>query len=82
MKTTIDIVDSLFKQIKAVANAQGLTMKAIIEGALRRFLETEKTRPARFRLRKHPFRGRGMAEGISEGDWQAIRTRIYERQGG
>lgn len=35
MKTTIELSDGLFEQAKAVARAQGISLKALIENGLR-----------------------------------------------
>jgi hypothetical protein len=83
MKTTIDIADSLFKEVKQMASRQGITFRAVVETALRHVIEAEKLRARRpFRLRKHSFRGRGLQAGLSEDDWEAIRNRAYEGRGG
>ena len=48
MRTTIDIPDSLFREIKATAAVQGRTLKDWILGAVRSELQgTEKRKPSR-----------------------------------
>lgn len=82
MKTTIDISKSLFEEAWAVAERHKATFKEIVENALRRFLKEEKKAVHPFRLRKHPFKGNGLVDGLTEGDWAEIRRRAYEGRGG
>jgi len=82
MKTTIDISKSLFEETWGVAERYGATFKEIVERALRRFLKEEGKTARPFRLRKHPFQGKGLVKGLSEGDWAEIRRRAYEGHGG
>jgi hypothetical protein len=80
MKTTIEVGDALFHAAKRAAAGRKLTLKAIVELALRQYLEGQTQ--ARPRLRRHTFRGRGLQPGLSESDWAAIRERAYEGRGG
>jgi hypothetical protein len=82
MKTTIDISKSLFEEAWKLAERRGMTFKEIIEAALHKLLKTERSSPKPFKLRWHTFRGKGLVEGLSEGDWPEIRRRIYEGRGG
>jgi predicted transcriptional regulator len=82
MKTTIDISDPLFEQAKRLAEKTGSTLREIVENALRDFFKKSKKPSPSFRLRKHSFKGKGLVEGLSEGDWGRIRERAYEGRGG
>lgn len=82
MKTTVDIANELFRRAKRVAGEQGITMREIIESALRSFLQSRAAPSRPFKLRKQPFTGRGLAPGVHEGDWHQMRASIYEGQGG
>lgn len=82
MKTTVDISNDLFRRVKRIAGEQGITMREIIESALRSFLQSRSSPSRPFKLRKQPFAGRGPAPGVHEGDWHQIRSSIYEGQGG
>lgn len=47
MRTTIDLPDPLFREAKAVAALQGVTLKVVIEESLRRLLQPHaQRRPA------------------------------------
>lgn len=81
MKTTIDISNTLFKQVKQMAGERGTSLKEIFESALRDFLGHRKQTAARFKLKKASFKGKGVAPGVAEGDWTAIRDKIYEGRG-
>lgn len=81
MKTTIDISKSLFEEAWEVAGRTGTTFKEVVESALRQFLKGQK-RPRPFRLRKHPFGGKGLLPEVAEGGWAEMRRRIYEGRGG
>jgi len=78
MKTTVEIPDALLREARSYASARGLTFKAVLESSLRRTLEAERTPARPFRLRKHAFKGRGLA---IEGGWKAIREQIYRGRG-
>lgn len=83
MKTTIEISDALLRAAKRRAAERDTTLRAIVETALRRYLEAAaEPAEARPRLRRHSFRGRGLRPGLSESDWAAIRERAYEGRGG
>lgn len=50
MRTTIDVPDELYRELKVVAAERGTTLKRIVREALERELQREK-RPRRRRLR-------------------------------
>jgi hypothetical protein len=82
MKTTIEIPNALFAEIKAYSSARKSTFKAIVESALRSFLNQNSTPQKRFKLKKCSFRGEGMVHGLDEQDFNEIRKRAYEGRGG
>lgn len=82
MKTTIDISEPLFKETKQLAHKKGSTFKDIVEVALRLFLKTQPKGIQPFKLCKHSFRGKGLVEGLAEGNWSEIQRRVYEGRGG
>jgi predicted transcriptional regulator len=83
MKTTVEISDALLRAAKRMAAERNMTLRTMIEAALRRYLEaTADAAHARPRLRRHSFRGRGLQPGLSESDWATIRERAYESRGG
>ena len=81
MKTTINISDSLLTHIKKIAKSKNTSIKEIIESALRLFLNTQKNELNSFKLRTHTFTGDGLQNDIKEGDWNKIKSNIYEGRG-
>ena len=82
MKTTIEIGDALFREVKRLAAQRRTTLRAIIEAALRQFLREAPTGVGEFKLRHKAFRGQGLQPGLEEGNWSEIRARAYEGRGG
>jgi hypothetical protein len=80
MKTTIEIPDSLLKQVKTLASQEHTTVRALVEKALRRItVEHERARP--FKLRKVSFRGKGLQRQMVGASWPQIRDAAYEGRG-
>jgi hypothetical protein len=71
MKTTIDIADSLFRRVKALARR---------ESGLALALE-ERDRRSAFRLRDVSFRGRGLTAEAASLSWDELRARSYGGRG-
>jgi len=82
MKATVEISDHLFREAKRFAAKKNKTFREVVEMALRNFLTNQKTSPKPFKLRKCTFKGNGLVEGLQEGDWETIRSLIYEGRGG
>jgi hypothetical protein len=81
MKTAIGIADALLAQAKQAAAMDGVTLRELVETALRRSL-AEREHRRTFRLRRVPFGGRGLQPGVADGSWQHIRDLAYEGHGG
>lgn len=75
MKTTIDIADDLLKKAKSKARVENKTLRAVIEEALR--VRLSERPPRRFRLRRHAYKGKGLQQGIEDGNWEQLRDIIY-----
>jgi hypothetical protein len=83
MKTTIEINDTLLRQAKRVALERNLSLKAVVEAALRQFLNAAQVpQQASFKLRKCTFKGEGLQPGLDWHDWAKMRALIYEDRGG
>jgi hypothetical protein len=81
VKTTIDIADGLFEDARRLARQQKTTLKAVVEASLRKYISEAKPK-ARFVLKDGSVGGNGLQPGIREGDWEQIRSMIYEGRGG
>jgi hypothetical protein len=58
MRTTIEISDTLFRKAKSRAAEEGVTLREIVERALRGHLEPAASRKPGYRLRWRTERGR------------------------
>jgi hypothetical protein len=79
MKTTVEIPDRLFREVKEYAARNGVPIRAVLEMGLRSVLEGPPPNRRRFRLKTVTTKGHGLA---SDADWSAIRSLIYEGHGG
>ncbi|HLY60206.1 MAG TPA: type II toxin-antitoxin system VapB family antitoxin [Terriglobia bacterium] len=80
MKTTIEIPDSLLKEVKNLALKEHTTVRAVVEEGLRRIVvDRKRARP--FKLRKASFRGKGMQPRMAGSTWTEIRDTIYQGRG-
>jgi hypothetical protein len=82
MKTTIELSDAVLEQTKELARRSRTTMRRIIESALRQYLDEQEKKTTEYRYESASFKGDGVCEGIQEGNWEMIRSMIYERRGG
>lgn len=83
MKTTIEINDALLQQAKHVALERKLSLKAVVEAALRQFLDQSQAAPrTAFDPRSCSFKGEGLQPGLDENDFATIRAMAYERRSG
>ena len=77
MKTTIEIDDALLREAKRLGIERDLTLKAIVDLALRRYVD-EAAEPARpFKLRRCSVKGQGLQPGLDENDFATIRAMAY-----
>jgi hypothetical protein len=81
MKTTIQIPDSLFEEVRKLAHRERTTLKALVEEGLRRII-SERKRRGEFRLRRATFKGNGLQPHLAGASWDHIRDLSYEGRGG
>ena len=77
MKTTVEISDSLFKEVKRYAAERGITFREVLEASLRENLTHSTRRKKPFKLRDASVKGRAML--IT--DWDRIKELMYEGRG-
>lgn len=77
MKTTIDLADDLARKAKKLATKRGITLKAVIEEAIRMSLERDQ-RAAAWRLPDKSVKGNGLQKEFEHKSWEEIREAAYE----
>lgn len=81
MKTTIELSDALLDAARAVAAAEGVPVRALVERGLR-LVVAEASRPAKpFVLRKASFKGEGLQPELQGASWERLRELAYEGHG-
>ncbi len=81
MKTTVEISDSLFQEVRDLSRQQQRSLRSLIEEGLRLVLRERRAERDGFRLRKATFGGEGLSPELPPGDWQVVRGRIYGGRG-
>jgi hypothetical protein len=81
MRTTVDMPDGLLELARAVAERRKITLRDLIEEALRASIEAAQDRVP-FRLRDSSFKGDGLQGDLDWSDWESIRSLVYEGRGG
>ncbi len=81
MKTTVEIADPLFQQIKNLASREGLSFRLLVEEGLRTVIQARSATLSKpFRLRDGSFRGgRGLQPRQK---WTGLAALAYENEGG
>lgn len=79
MKTTVEIPDSLFRQVKEYAARNRIPIREVVERGLHSVLEGAPAHQRRFRLKTITTKGQGLA---CEAEWSTIRSLVYEGHGG
>ena len=80
MKTTIELPDSLVKQARRVARAEGATLRALVEEGLQHALRA-RTHREKKRLDFPIFGGSGLTEAFRDAEWTQIRDEVYRGRG-
>lgn len=79
MKTTVEIPDALFREAKEYAARRGIPLRQVLERGLQLVLRGSPPAGRRFRLKTITTKGKG---ATCEGDWNTMRSMIYEGHGG
>ena len=81
MKTTLDLTDRLLREAKAVAQREGITVRALVERGLQLALSERRARKA-FRLKDLSVAGHGLQGSARELSWEQLRDLSYGDRGG
>jgi len=81
MKTTVEIPDTLMREVRKLASRQHTTLRVLIVEGLRHVL-SERRSSAGFRLRKASFKGNGLQPELAGAPWERLRDMAYEGRGG
>jgi hypothetical protein len=80
MKTTVEISDSLLREARKFAAAEGVTLRTLIERGLHNVVaQTKKNEP--FRLRRASFKGNGLQPELEDASWEILRDLAYRGRG-
>ena len=75
MRTTVDIADELMRRAKKRAADEGVPLRAVLEAALRSYLQGRRGSRGRYRLRWRPEKGR-LRPGVNLDDRDALLDRM------
>ncbi len=79
MKTTLDLSDAVLERTKAHAARQGTTLRAVVEEALRRYLDGQDTAATRSAFRIQPWGRGGFLHGYEDRTWNEILDEVNQR---
>jgi len=80
MKTTVEISDSLLRQVRRLAAREGVTLRALVERGIR-FVLAETKHGVSFKLRRASFKGKGRQLELREASSDKLRDLAYEGRG-
>ena len=80
MKTTVEISDTLLREVREVAAREGVTLRALVERGLHRVV-ADTNRSVPFKLRRASFKGKGRQGELGEASWNTLRDLIYTDRG-
>ena len=78
MKTTIEIADPLMRQARKKAEAEGTTLKALVDRGLRLVVAEKRTKKP-FRLKLVTVKGEGLQPEFQNATWAEIRDAANRR---
>jgi hypothetical protein len=80
MKTTVEISDSLLRDVRKLAAHEGVTLRTLVERGLYRVLADRKA-GSPFKLRRASFKGKGIQAEFRDASWDRIRDLTYQDRG-
>lgn len=80
MKTTVEISDSLLRQVRLLAARERVTLRTLVERGLHHVISETRHR-APFKLRRASFKGKGLQPEFRHASWEQVRDLVYRDQG-
>ena len=80
MKTTIDIADNLFRQVKSLSLRENVTIRDLVEEGLDLMLRRHNSL-TRYRAEPVTFKGNGILPEFQNASWKTIRDAVYNGNG-
>ena len=80
MKTTLEVNDALLAEAKAMAARRGITLRALVEAALRRELDEVETRP-KYRMKDRSKDLGGLRPEFAGATFQELLEESYRGRG-
>ena len=80
VKTTVEISDSLLREVRGIASREGVTLRTLVERGLQRVVAETKAGPP-FRPRRASFKGEGRQPGLGDVSWERLRDLAYDNHG-
>ena len=80
MKTTVEISDSLLREVRELAARKGITMRTLVERGLQSVI-AEAKHGAPFKLRRASYKGKGLQAEFREASWDTLRDLAYKDRG-
>jgi hypothetical protein len=81
MKTTIEIADDLFHQVRDLAHKENTTFRALTEEGIRLMLNQKSKPKKKWKWKPHIVSGQGLTDEFKNASWSKIRDAIYEGRG-
>lgn len=80
MKTTIELPDELIRQVRRVAQREGVSLRALVEEGLQRSLEARR-QAVRRSLDFPIYGGSGRTHEFQGASWSRVRDEVYRERG-
>jgi hypothetical protein len=80
MKMTVEISDSLLREVRRLAAREGVTMRTLVERGLHCVIAETKHRTP-FKLRRASFKGKGLQPELYQVPWDRLRALAYGDHG-
>lgn len=76
MKTTVEISDSILREVRRLAARAKVALRSLVECGLHHVI-SQKKRCAPFKLRRASFKGKGLQTEFRHASWEQVRDLIY-----